>query len=187
MLRLYKDTHVDNKCDIAQEFLTSVVTFQDAIKKSGISTWHDHIPELQMFFTLIIKFRFYINDPVVRKECLQESLQYYNSIEKYFLSNKDLPNATQIEYSLVNLWKMINLTIHNNDNLTRRLSKSEMNTMFPKYRGLILYRSKITPSKSTNTGIHSLEEIPVPSFLEPQTSKGKENFFNSLLRKCICR
>ena len=115
MLKSRKDIF-SSKDDVTQEFLKAAINFQDAIKKSGISTWHDHIPELQMLVTFTLQLKFYPNqimaDP---KKNLEDVKEWCSKVGTYFLSSKDLKNPEQIQCSLTHLLDMTNLIIQNYD------------------------------------------------------------------------
>lgn len=167
MFRSDKGACSSNKGDITQEFVQSAISFQNAIKKSGISTWHDHIPELQMLVTFTLQLKFYPNQIMIDPEkTLVDVTEWCNKVGMYFLSNKDLKNAEQIQYSLTHLLEMTNLV-----------------SVYFKDRDLLISYNKKSRINSDKYQAFSSSSEAVPATILPRE---KENFFSGLLKKCMC-
>lgn len=80
----------------------SLLNVEKAVKSSGVSTWCDQIPEWQMLITPILKYELNKNDLVYRKKYLQESLQYYQAIQKYFNDYKQIQDNLKILLKVIN-------------------------------------------------------------------------------------
>ena len=83
----------------------TLLKLESSVRNSGVSTWCDYVPEWQMLVTPILKYDLCQNDSsynkkeqaIFSKKCLQESLNYFEALRKYFHKNKKvLENLTKL-------------------------------------------------------------------------------------------
>lgn len=102
-----------NLNSINADIIEQLLQVQKVIKKSQISTWCDHIPEWQMFFTNLLQYLFASNNLWTTSNnihYLEESLQHYEKIKNYF-------NHNEIEEELFILFELIKQEIKSKEEL----------------------------------------------------------------------
>lgn len=161
----------------------ALLIMQDEIKKSGISTWCDHIPELQKFITQIVRYNFSQHDSVLCNQCLQESLKYYEPIKNYFSS------SVRVQKSLSDLFEIINLEINKKEvviplrNKPRKQSLPDIDES--KKQGKLILEQWQAKQGCAIAFLSEVEyDSKLPSLLKlPHHAPAETSSFNKLLKR----